>query len=710
MVERRLTWLARIVLLWGAVIFCQLVSIQVLRHREYTRLAKSRQELVIDIPGPRGAIFDRTGRPLAMSVPAESVFVNPQKIQDLEFASDLLARALDLDRGELYAEMKQAFDNKRGFLWIKRKLDEHESQRIRGLQQEWIGIQKESQRRYPKGKVAAHLLGSVNYEENGNAGIEKALNDVLRGQPGRMRLLTDVKRRGIDSQFESEARAGVPITLTIDERIQFVAERELAAAVHHQQAVSGSLVVMNPFTGDILALASYPTYDPNISPQRGEEMARRNHAVSVPFEPGSVFKVITFSAAFETTALTPDTLIDCRGGVLRLPGRVIHDAHLGTGVLPAGMVFAKSSNIGSIDVGGRAGKENLYQYCRLYGFGQKTGITLPAESAGKLRRLDRWGTTSWASISIGQEISVTTVQLSRAASVIANGGFLVKPRLVLKKGDAPSPPPEMIRVLKPQTALTLQRLMENVVLQGTGSAAKLAGYTAAGKTGSAQIYDFAAKHYTHTYNASFMGFAPLNRPAFVMVATLNGTRGTRGFGGAAAAPVFRAVATEALRVMEIPRDLPDEPVLVTENRDVNDLAIATTPPHEANILEEGEDEEELASLAGQGARGRGPGPASVESPAAGQGSLRSLGPGTQLASLAGQGSLRSPGVGTDSVEVAAGPIVPDFRGMSLRAVLADAAQRGLTVVPDGSGTARGQSPPAGSVLRHGQSIRVQFAR
>ena len=351
MVDRRLKWLAGIVLVWGAAIFLKLVSIQFLHHREYSRMARARQELVLEVPAPRGTVFDRTGRTLAMSVPAESVYINPLKVPNLEFAADLLARALRTDRAELYAAMKQAHENHRGFLWVKRKITYEEGQELRGMHLEWISIQREGQRHYPNGSLAAHVLGSVDFEEKGNAGIEKALDPDLRGKAGEIRLLTDVKRRGIESQLDADGRPGVPITLTIDERIQFVAERELAAAVAAHGAVSGSVVVMTPSTGDVLALASYPTYDPNLPPGPGEDFARQNHAVSVPFEPGSVYKIVTLSAALETTNLTPDSPINCHGGVLTLFGRPIHDSHAGIGIIPMAMVLARSSNIGAIEIG-----------------------------------------------------------------------------------------------------------------------------------------------------------------------------------------------------------------------------------------------------------------------------------------------------------------------------------------------------------------------
>lgn len=664
MAERRLTILAAVILLWGGAVVGKLVSLQVVHHVEYARLARARQELLIEIPAPRGSIFDRNGEPLAMSVPAESVHVNPLKVPDLGLSSEILSLVLHLDRGELYGRMKTAYENHRGFLWVKRLVSAEEARNLRNLNLDWIGFENESERHYPKGTLAAHVLGSVDFEEKGNAGIEKALDLDLRGEPGQIRMLTDVKRRGIDSQLETEARTGTPVTLTIDERLQFEAESVLAAQVDKLHARSGSVVVMNPSNGEILALASYPSYDPNQPPAAGQSTeSRQNHAISVPFEPGSVFKVVTLSAALETTDLRPDSLINCHGGVLRLPGRVIHDSHAGLGIIPMATVLAKSSNIGAIEVGMRVGQDHLYEYVRKFGFGQKTGIELPAESSGKLRKLARWGKTSWASVSIGQEISVTTVQLARAASVIANGGLLVRPHLILKKGSKLAAAAPAVRVIKPETAITMRQMMEGVVMPGgTGYPnARLAGYSVGGKTGSAQIFDMATRRYSHnTYNGSFVGFAPLTNPAIVVVVTLNGTHGAAGFGGAAAAPLFHAVATEALRMFDVPRDLPDPPVRETEvarKKPAEDFSVGAIDSNEPNALEDADDDNDRAP-----------------------------------------------------VVVASGPRVPDFQGKTMRAVLAEAASEGLSVLPDGSGVARMQNPPAGAPLHPGERIRVQFAR
>jgi cell division protein FtsI (penicillin-binding protein 3) len=663
MLERRLKWLAGLILIWGGVILWKLVSLQVLHHQQYAGLARARQEQVVKILAPRGTILDRTGAPLAMSVPTQSIYINPQKVPDLGVAADIFSMVLRMDRAELYSRLESAREDGRGYFVVKKKAAWEEAQRLRGMGFDWIQIDSGSERHYPNGPLAAHILGGVDFEERGNSGIEKVLQAELEGAPGEERVLTDVKGRGLDAFVESEAKPGAALTLTNDERLQFVAERELAAAAEAKGAHSGSVVVMNPHNGEILALASYPGYDPNLPPDGVQNPeARLNHASSVPFEPGSVFKVVTLAAALETTRLRPESMIDCGRGSITLFGRTIHEAHGGYGVISMAEVLKHSSNVGAIRIGMIVGEARMHEYVRRFGFGQKTGVPLPAESRGRLRNLERWSKLSLPSISIGQEVSVTALQLAQAASIVANGGLLVRPRLVLKNGGQLVPVPAPVRAIKPETAMTMRQMMEGVVLPGgTGyPEARLEGYSAAGKTGSAQIYDVAAKRYTHSYNGSFIGFAPLNNPSIVVVVTLNGTHGNLGFGGRAAAPVFHAVATEALRVLDVPKDLPEAPppVTVADNgADKDDLAIADLGSPGPNILEEGEED--------------APAP-----------------PATALA----------------------GPRVPDFKGKTMRAVLAEAAERGLPVIPDGSGVARMQRPVAGSVLRQGERIRVRFSR
>lgn len=540
--------------MWAALIVARLIQLSVVQHGDFKRLALQQQQRTVEVRAPRGTILDRNGQRLAMSLPVESVCVDPLRISDVAVASDILSKILSIDARDLLGKMQAAVEARRGFLWVKRKITPDEARRLRDLKLDWIEFRTESQRFYPNKTLAAHVIGGVDFEENGNAGIEQNLNDQLQGHPGEILLTADVQKRGFASKMATEPQPGQDIHLTIDSSIQFIAERELQKAVEEHHAKSGSVVAMDPRTGDILAYANYPTYDPNLPPQPRDLAARENLAITAPFEPGSVFKVITLSAALETTNLRPDSMINCGGGQITLFGRTIHDDHR-YGVLSMEDVLARSSNIGAINIGLKVGQEHLYEYVRKFGFGKRTGIPLPGESGGIVRPLRHWEKTSIGSVAMGHEIGVTALQLAQACSVVASGGFLVRPRLTL---DAPVAKP--VRVLRPETAITMRGMMEGVVIKpyGTGHRyARLLGYTAGGKTGTAMIYDYQSRKYTHFYNASFMGFAPVTNPAIVVAVTIYHTEGKQGYGAPTSAPVFREVAEAALRLRDVPKDLPE---------------------------------------------------------------------------------------------------------------------------------------------------------
>ncbi|HTA43674.1 MAG TPA: penicillin-binding protein [Bryobacteraceae bacterium] len=692
----RLTVLAAILLLWGCAIFAKLASLQVVQHAKYAAIARSQQEHEIDIPAPRGTILDRNGQALAISVPVASVSVNPQQIADLKLATEVLGNTLNLDQRVLFSRLEWARENHKGFLWVKRRIDPFETERLKAMHLDWVTFHTESRRHYPAGETAAHVLGAVFKDEEGAAGIERTLDPVLKGRDGAERLVMDVKRRGIDSHVDSAAQAGTSLTLTIDERMQYVAERELKAGVEAKHARSGTAIVMNPYTGEILALANYPTYDPNTPPKAGDDpISRFDLGASVPFEPGSVFKVVTLSAALETTNIRPDTLIATGNGTLVLPGRVIHESHHGYGTITMAQVLEKSSNIGAIMIGTKVGREKMYEYAHRLGFGQKVGLPVPAESSGKLRTLDKWGTTSLASISMGQEVSVTSVQLARLGAVIANGGMLVKPRLILKRGDKTQPVQPPVRVLQPETAITMRNMMEGVVLRGTGRLhARLDGYTSAGKTGTAQIFDFATRHYTHNYNASFLGFAPVTNPALVVLVTIHNTAGENGQGADAAAPVWNKIMTEALRMLDVRKDIPEE------------LEVRKKPARE----KPGEfDDVSIADLGGQSIM-------EEEDPSVKQLLAEQVKPAPNADESPDEIPAAKPSANTPSEPLAAvpkpptGPTVPDFRGKSMRSVVEESAASGIDVMIEGSGVARAQVPLPGSPLRRGEQIRIVFAR
>jgi cell division protein FtsI (penicillin-binding protein 3) len=702
---KRLLWLLRVLILWVVVIFLRLIWLQVLQHDELLKQAQSQQQKLVPIQAQRGSILDRTGQPLAKSLPAESVLVNPKRIRDAAVAANLLAPILGLDARQLAQKIRAASKRDSGFLWVKRKVTASEAGRVRSYHLEFVEFRPETRRFYPHGPLAAHVLGTVGIAdpnettERGTAGIEMSMDDDLAGLPGQIRVFNDVKQNSYDSVVARKPEPGADITLTIDQNLQYGAEKEIARAVQANGAKSGSIVVMNPYNGEILAMANYPAFDPNEPPTPGEAPgARSNLAISTPFEPGSVFKVVTLAAALETTRLRPDSPINCGNGSLSLFGRVIHDHVRGT--LSMADVLAKSSNIGAIQIGLRIGNQQMYRYVHRFGFGRKTGVELPGESAGILRKVEQWTPTSIASVAMGQEIGVTSLQLALAGAALANGGLLPKPKLILarqKKGQAlerlAEEKPE--RAIAPETAIQMRQMMEGVVLHGTGTKyATIKGYTSGGKTGSAQIYDLKAHVYTHSYNASFLGFAPVANPQIVVAVTLHGTQGgNAGFGGPVAGPVFSKVAMTALRMLDVPKDLPESllPSRAPVGDDVNDLSIA-----DLGVGLDGSPS--LNAQEADSVRSRSV--SSVTLPPVQAGSSVSAEESTE-ASLDRRPFLTSALVG---------PKVPNFRGMTLRAVLEESAATGVQIEVLGNGLARNQQPPAGSILAPGARVRVQFTR
>jgi len=719
---RRLRWLLRMLLVWAGAVFCKLIWLQVFHHDELVKLAEQQQQKTVEIAAPRGTIFDRTGQPLAKTLPAESICINPLKIPDAGMAADLLSRVLDLKRTALYNRIALAKVRNSGFLWVKRKVSAEEAERVRSLHLDWVEFRPEMRRFYPHGELASHVLGSTGIVdpddviEHGNGGVEMSFDDELSGRPGLAKVYNDVRQNAYDSVVSRPPEPGTNLTLTLDPNLQYESEKALAAAVAKTSAKTGSIVVLNPYTGDILAIANYPAYDPNGAQNGDKETpgARSNLAVATPFEPGSVFKVVTLAAALETTNLTPDSIINCGNGTINLFGRIIHD-HNRYSSLSMADVLANSSNIGAINIGLKVGEKKLYEYVHKFGFGRKTGIELPGESAGMLRRLSQWEATSIGSVAMGHEVGATSIQLALAGAIIANGGMRVKPRLILARQrpggvEERTVPEKLERVIRPETAIKMRQMMEGVVLHGTGKQAILRGYTSGGKTGSAQIYDFKAKAYTHHYNASFLGFAPVSNPQIVIAVTLVGTSGgSAGYGGPVAAPVFRAVATSALRMLDVPKDLPDTgPRTVSSGKRVdNDLAIAGLGAAPLELAAApGSDIPHNLDLAHKVSPVRTEAVSSVTKPPASGASSASAGdasPGTSLGMSPDRRLLLSAQAGI-------GPKVPDLRGLTLRAVLEESAATGLPIEVQGDGVARAQDPPPGSILAPGSRVHVQLMR
>ncbi|MBV9268844.1 MAG: penicillin-binding protein 2, partial [Acidobacteriaceae bacterium] len=506
---------------WALIVILRLFQLQVLAHDKYERLGDAQQERLEPLEAPRGAIFDRNGNYLAISSPSEFVVVNPARIPDKATAAALLSRILDIDARKLEADLEAAAISKHhhGYFVVDPKVTYEKAETLRAMKLDWLEIRQGSLRTYPNGKLAAHVVGNVGAEGHGAAGLELKLDKDLAGTPGLLRVQVDVRQKAYASEVAKAPIVGKNIGLTIDSQIQQAAEEAIEYAVVHNHGDHGSIVAMDPNTGEILALANYPTYDPNERLHAGEKPhGREDLAVVAPYEPGSVFKIITLSAALETTNLRPDTMIHTAGGVITLFGRTIHDSHA-HGDMTMADVLIRSSNVGAIRIGMEVGAQNLYNYVRKFGIGSRTGIELPAEAPGMLRKLKRWQPTSLPSVAFGHEVSTTTVQLARMGAVIANGGFLVSPHIVAWE-QAPGEPKQFkrirapVQILKPETVMTMRELMHGVVAlpQGTAHRLHVTGYTVAGKTGTAQIFDFAHHVYTHKYNASFMGFAPMNNP------------------------------------------------------------------------------------------------------------------------------------------------------------------------------------------------------
>jgi cell division protein FtsI (penicillin-binding protein 3) len=666
---------------WAVVIVLRLLQLQIFEHNKYRHMADVQQEKLDEAKAPRGAILDRNGSYLAISSDVPIVCVNPLRIPDKETAAAILASVLHLDQDEVLGQIVQAAANHRGYLVVDPEASEGEVDSIRKLNLDWVDIRQGTARSYPNGQLAAHVVGKVNSLDRGVAGIEKTLNKDLSGTPGLIRVTTDVHRRGYEFEVEKAPVVGKNVTLTIDSRLQYVAEQAIAQAVEAKHAQRGSVIVVDPYTGEVLALANYPTYDLNQRLKLGEKAhGREDYAVVAPFEPGSVFKVVTLSSALETTNLRPDTIINCGGGILRIGHRIIHDDH-NYSSLSMEDVLAHSSNIGAIHIGMQVGQENLYKYIRRLGFGQRTGIELPAEAPGLLRPLARWQSGSLPSISMGHEIAVTSVQLAQLGSIIANGGFLVHPHLVMYEQTPGGQKtfeehPKPVQVLQPQTVITMRHMMERVVLMGTGTRAHIAGYTTGGKTGTAMIFDFAHHVYTHTYNATFMGFAPVTNPAIVVVATVVGTTGASGEASQAAAPTFRTVAEEALRLRGVPRDLPAE----IENKRQDQLAGINRKTSEEKRQED--DDLAIADLSE---------PLSPEEAKASLGEPSEDGATTVL-----------------PVNAVSGPTAPNFLGKTVRDVVEQAAEQGLELETKGRGLARAQLPAPGAPLWPGRPVRVVF--
>ncbi|HJQ27086.1 MAG TPA: penicillin-binding protein [Blastocatellia bacterium] len=651
-----------LVLLWVVVIGYRLVKLQVRDHDTLRTRAERQQQAAIDLSPMRGIVYDRNGNELARSVETRSLYASPAEIKDADAIADRLANLLDLDRDALY---KRLTSKNLVLVAVKRKLTDKEAEQVEALHLDGLRFVNEMKRHYVAGQTAAHILGFVDIEERGQGGLEQAYDKQIRGKGGRLVLDVDALNKSYDHSLE-ESIPGANVTLTIDVLIQHYAEQALAEAIRQHHARGGTIVMMRPATGEILALANYPTFDPN-NVGESDEAERRNRAIETSFEPGSIFKLVTYSAALEEKKITPDTRIDCQGGQITIAGRVVHDGHYG--VLTAAQALAKSSNVAAIKIGMMLGNERLGRYVEAFGFGRRTGIELPAEARGLFRPASEWGPTSIGSIPMGHEVGVTAVQAVAAYACIANGGEYVKPHLVKQITDAAGnvieePSAERRRVVSQRTADTIKQMLEGVVMQGTGKAAQVGGYSAAGKTGTAQKIDEQTKRYSQTkYIASFAGFAPVENPEIACIVSIDEPVGAH-HGGDVAAPIFARVVTQALRQLGVqPADEPPAPV-------------AAADTHVYNIAE--------------------------------------LMPESQVAARVERNDVRP------ALDVAANPNtatqtrggihMPNLIGLSIREALAQCAAHGLKIKPSGEGVVTLQSPSPGALVAQDTSCIVKLSR
>jgi cell division protein FtsI (penicillin-binding protein 3) len=721
----RLYLLSAMLLFWCMAICGRLVYLQIFRYGSFVKQAEHQQQREIPLSAKRGVIYDRAGHELAMSVLVDSAFAVPTEVKDLPTAVSLITRITGEDRNVVLADCR----NHKTFCWVARKADDETIERIKSLNLQGIHFQKEPKRFYPARDLAAQVVGTVGMEDSGQSGIEHAFDDELRGRAGKMFISVDARRRWF-SDVEKQPEPGESLVLTIDKNIQYVAEKELDQAIHDTQAIAGTVIVENPHTGEILALANRPTFNPNLRKEITPN-ALTNRAVSYVYEPGSTFKLVTISAALEEKLTNPDEVFDCQMGSIVYNGMRIRDSKP-HGLLPVWGVLAESSDVGSIKIALRLGEDRYYKYIRAFGFGQQTGIELPGETRGLTKPPSRWSKVSIAAISIGQEIGISPLQLAGLVSTFANDGVWVAPRIVAGKVEPQGTPQTVAfhpaasrRVISSYTAAEMRSMMQKVVLEGTGRKAILEGYTSAGKTGTGQKVDPATGAYSKTkYVGSFAGFAPLNNPQIVVAVILDSAVGPHQ-GGQVAAPVFRRVAQQVLEYLHTPHDLPLAPnrqLLLAARAKDKDLEEGT-PDHPGEPLE-------TADVSGDSSGAQAPlrqahgGPAPATTHADGHvvdAAMRQSEPAPAPSSDPGQAPAQSPDMasappklpatGTVVLDVEQGGIeVPSFVGKTVRGAVEAAQDAGLELEAIGSGLARQQSPPAGTHVSAGAHVTVQFGQ
>ncbi len=656
-------------LLWTAAIEARLVYLQVIKHEELSARAERQQMQTIDVPAKRGEVLDRGGRVLAYSVDADSVYAVPTEIDDGAATAAAICGAFGDCTSKERQSLVEKFDLRRPFVYVRRKVTPEQARRVAALDLEGVGFRKEDRRFYPNKDLASHVVGYVGTDNEGLGGIEATYDKLIKGQPGRILVQTDA-RRHVFSRIERPPTTGASLELTIDQFLQHVAERELKAGVEHAGAAAGSAVVMDPKTGEILAIASYPTFNPNTYRDFPDDK-RRFRAIQDLYEPGSTFKIVTAGAALENHLFAPDEMINTSPGVIRFGSRVIDEAKgHNYGTLSFADVIVKSSNVGAIKIGLRVGPERLTEYVRRFGFGKPLSPDFRGESPGIDWSAAKLTDSAVASVSMGYQVGVTPLQVATAFSVVANGGELVQPRVVravIKGGErVPVPRKVLGRVINRETAAELTSIMERVVADeiGTGGNARVEGFAIAGKTGTAsKVVD--GRYSQSDYNVSFAGFVPARDPEFAIVVMVDSPHKVSPYGGTVAAPIFQKIAQAALRHQGVAPTLNAPPPLLVAR---HDASRDTVSPRTAS-----------------------PGTAS---------------PGTYRPSAAAQPAI----VPIRSASTGSASVFPDLRGLGARDALKTVAKLGLTVRMHGAGFVVEQEPDPGTPIERGGESTLWLQR
>jgi cell division protein FtsI (penicillin-binding protein 3) len=725
-------------LAWTFAITGRLFWLQIIRHQEYVDRAQKQQQRTFEVAPRRGVLYDRNLHELAMTVQSDSVYAVPTEIDDKKTAARVLAKAVHTDASDGQTSEDQ-IDNRlaknNGFAWIARRVSPDVSARVKALNLKGVYFQKEFQRFYPDNQIAAQVLGYVGVDDNGLGGLEQKFESQLHGVPGRMLTAMDARRKVLGST-EREPEPGRNLVLTIDENIQFVAERALDHAMERTGAANGTVVVQDVHTGQILALAIRPTFNPNQFRHTTPALLR-NHAVSDVYEPGSTFKLATYSAALDQRVTSPDDMIDCQGGKITLAGRVIHDnqgEHIG--VVTVHKALEESSDVAAVKLALKVGPNKFYEYLRNFGFGSKPGVELPGETRGLLRPTSKWGASSIGSLAIGQEIGVTPVQLVSMVSTIANGGIFLPPHVLMPGqfdldnkaaapqgspfkpgGELPNPlPTGAHRVISTMAAAQMRKMMEGVVLYGTGKPAQLNGYSAGGKTGTAQKIDPATHRYSKTMHvASFVGIAPVNNPVIAMAVVIDTpTKGPSYYGTAVSAPVFAEVAQQVLEYLGVPHD---EEIRVPKSN------VKPEKPEREDDHDDQADVDALFAAVNDLPADdplRAP-PEQKPAPAESAAEPSKTASGQPFGKVADQTANTETAIRTDSNAPAGSSTaivmntgnqikVPSLVGLPMRKVIETAANAGLPVEVSGRGTVREQAPAAGTLVNAGTRIVVRGSR